>query len=118
MNNSDIVDFSLKVFKDRIDSINNSFANYEIAFGMIHEGKDGTYVILGYWIEENMLDNVVFMIKPDSEKGYERLQPDTIVTCVWELEVMYFEKKMWIEHMLKERGNVEGYLSKTINTDV
>lgn len=116
--NDEWVKFSLSVFKDRINSISNSLTHYNLGVGMIHEGKDGTYVIFSYWVEENMIDHLVYMIDPLSEKGYKRIEPNTIVSCVWELEVLYFEKQQWIEHMLKGRGNTNAYLSNTLTIDV
>jgi len=106
------IEKSKGIIDDRLSKVSDAFTHYNIGFAMIHEGKDGTYVIVSYWIEENMLDHIVLLLDENQPNGYKRLEPNTIVTCVWELEVLYREKKFWIDHVLVEKD-----LSKYINAN-
>ncbi len=101
---------SKNIIEKRLAQVTNAFTHYNIGFAMIHEGKDGTYVIVSHWIEENMLDHIVLLIDDTQPGGYKRLEPNTIVTCVWELEVMYREKKFWIDHVLTNK-DLSAYLN-------
>lgn len=116
--NKELVERGIKIIHKRLKSVSNKFMHYNIGFGIIHEGKDGTYAIISYWIEENMLDHMVFMFDTNNQDGFKRLEPDSIVTCVWELEVLYYEKVAWIDHVLKKPADLNAYLNSTVNVDI
>jgi len=113
----DILSKANNIIEKRLTKVTDEFEHYNIGFAMIHEGKDGTYVIVSYWIEENMLDHMVLMIDDTKPDGYRRLEPNSIVTCVWELEVMYREKKFWIDHVLVEK-DLPKYLSSNFEANI
>lgn len=90
---------------------------YKIAFLIIHEGRDGVWTLLNWWIGENMLQSVTFYTSFDDANQFEETPQTGGMACVWELEVINFERKMWIEHILKkaEKPDFAGYLQETLN---
>lgn len=94
---------------------------YGIAFSIIHEGNDGNYVLVSWWTGENMLRHYVYADTPDQPHVYKNFSQTTgIVSCVWELEILYFEKKAWSKTVLlnNEKPAFEEYLSLTYSGTV
>lgn len=91
---------------------------YSIATMIVHEGKEGFYVILNWWIDENMMQNFVYL-KKYSEPEFVLYSDRGMTTCVWELEVIWHERNAWVKHVLMQHENpdVEAYLSDQLNND-
>lgn len=90
---------------------------YKIAFLIVHEGRDGVWTLLNWWIGENMLQSVTFYTSFDDENEFEETPQTGGMACVWELEIIDFERKMWIEYILKKVENPDfaGYLNQQLN---
>lgn len=93
------------------------FETYKIAFLMVHEGRDGVWVILNWWTGENMLRSVTFSASKAMPAEFVLTPKEGGMVCVWELEVVDFERKMWIEHILKkaETPDFARYLNETLS---
>lgn len=89
---------------------------YKIAFLLVHEGRDGVWSLLHWWIGENMLQSVTFYTSFDDANQFEETPKEGGMICVWELEVVDFERKMWIEYVLKKAENPDftGYLNEKL----
>ena len=89
---------------------------YKIAFLIVHEGRDGVWSLLHWWIGENMLQSVTFYTSFDNPNEFEETPKEGGMICVWELEVVEFERKAWIEYILKkaEQPDFTGYLNQTL----
>lgn len=92
------------------------FENYQIGFMMVHEGRDGVWVILSWWTGENMLRSVTFANSAEAPEEFHLTPKEGGMVCVWELEVVDFERRMWIEHVLKkaDQPDFRGYLEQNI----
>ena len=102
------------------ESCNYVLTTYNIATLILHEGKEGYFAIINWWIDDNMLQNHVYLstfAKPDE---FTLFSSGGIMTCVWELAVIWFERTAWIEHILKQaaKPDVAGYLGAFFNEDV
>ena len=102
------------------NSRNYALETYNIATLILHEGKEGYFAIINWWIDDNMLQNHVYFstfAKPDE---FTLFSDRGIMTCVWELAVIWFEREAWIEHILKQaaKPDVVGYLGKFFNEDI
>jgi hypothetical protein len=81
--------------------------SYGVGFMIIHEGYDGNYALVSWWVGENMLRHHVLAASPENPLHFTSFQHTNIVSCVWELEILYFEKKLWSEHILMKHDNPE-----------
>ncbi|NOT36248.1 MAG: hypothetical protein HOP11_02595 [Saprospiraceae bacterium] len=92
---------------------------YSIATLIIHEGKEGCFAIINWWIDENMLQNFVYL-KKSSEKEFALFSDNGIVTCVWELAIWWHERNAWVKHVLMNNKNpdVKAYLNDSLNHDL
>lgn len=92
---------------------------YKIATLIIHEGKEGCFAIINWWIDENMLQSFVYL-KKYSETEFQLFSQDGITTCVWEMAVWWHERNAWVNHVLckHENPDFEAYLNDQLNTDI
>ncbi len=89
---------------------------YNMAFLVIHEGKDGVWVLPHWWIGGEMLQKLTFYTRYEEPNKFELLPKEGSMACVWELSVICHERNAWIKHILKnaDSPNFDGYLSDVI----
>lgn len=93
---------------------------YQIATLILHEGKEGCFAIINWWIDENMLQQFVYLAPYDNLSQFCLFSDKGIVTCVWEMAVLWFERSAWVENVLKKVPNAdfETYLQQHFNADL
>lgn len=92
---------------------------YGVGFLIIHEGRDGYWVLLDWWEHECVVHHKLFEAPLD--KPYEmRAVTNGMMACTWELAVFAFERQAWIDAILDNRAgpDIEGYLGVQYNADV
>ncbi|QHI34669.1 hypothetical protein IMCC3317_00120 [Kordia antarctica] len=98
----------------------NSFnANHNnVGFLILHACKEGIISIVNWWVGENMLNTHVFLTEKIEEIEFTLISGDGIAPCIWELEIINFERLSWLKHILKqhENPNYTAYLEDHINT--
>jgi prepilin-type processing-associated H-X9-DG protein len=89
---------------------------YGIGFVGIHSGRDANFVFVDWWARENELHHHVFT---SSKEDPTQLRPavDGVVGCVWDLQVIWFERNAWVEKVLGGRSgpDIEAYLKKVLD---
>lgn len=82
-----------------------------IGFLILHLGNSAEYVILAWWDRENELPTRVFVRVGESWRpasGSESF-------CVWDLEVMWKERELYVVTMLTEGGEgISAYLNSCV----
>jgi hypothetical protein len=83
-----------------------------VGFTIAHDATSAGLGLVYWWANDNEIHSRLFA-SPFDEPG--RLEPidGTAMACVWELEVIDFERKAWLEHVLKS-GDVELYLEQSL----
>lgn len=94
--------------------------NYNVGFIGIHQGLNGNFVFVDWWINENELHHNVLMSSTESPGQLVLSQPNGPIACVWDLYLIGFERDAWVEHVLKnyQKPDFDAYLSKILNTEV
>lgn len=92
---------------------------YKIATLILHEGREGCFAIINWWIDENMLQNFVYL-KKYNETEFQLFSQDGITTCVWEMAVWWHERNAWVKHVLmnNKKPNFIGYLNEQLNDNI
>ncbi len=92
---------------------------YDIGFVIIHGANDGNYVLVNWWLGENMLQHYIYFSTREKPDTFKLVSDKGLMGCVWELEVINFERIAWVEHILKKAANpdFERYLNEHSNTD-
>lgn len=95
--------------------------NYKIATLILHEGRDGLYAIINWWVDENMLQQFVYFSNYDEPGCFKLLSDKGVFSCVWEMAVIWFERNAWVKNVLEDPGNpcaFSNYLGEYLNYDV
>jgi hypothetical protein len=87
-----------------------------IGFVIAHDAKSAGIGLIYWWQSANELHQRVFVSPLDEP---EALAPvaDPAAGCVWELGIIDFERRAWIEDVLKG-GDIKLYLSRRFDADV
>lgn len=83
---------------------------YGAGFLLVHRGEMATWVILWWWTEVDILRRRIWQF---TEDGFVEVSDQHYVACVWELSIVDWERKAWINHVLRhpKRPRPQGYLT-------
>lgn len=115
-----LVDAAKQLAFEQLPSPATTDNRYGVAILIVHEAREGNYILLDWWFGENMLKNFVYFSTHDDPTAFEDISPTGTMACVWELRVLSHERQAWLDTMLaNENGpDVEAYLSEEFNADV
>lgn len=94
---------------------------YRIASLILHDGREGCFAILSWWIDSNMLQAQVHLATDAARRDFRLFSDRGIFTCIWEMAVLWFERNAWVEHVLAHPEDPQGidrYLAQHLNADV
>ena len=91
----------------------NSFSNYKIGTVIIHEAVDSILTIINWWVYENVLQNHVYYSEYKTPNKLEDFSNKGVQFCVWEMNIIWHERNLWVEHILKnsKKPDWKSYLS-------
>ena len=75
------------------------------AFGIFHAGASMLYVVLCWWGNGNELFTAVSV----REEGRWIEDRNRFSFCIWDLQVMWFERNSFIKHLYSGAENLAGY---------
>ena len=97
-------------------------ATVEAARGALPDGGGAGFVIahdattaglgLVYWWANDNEIHARYFASPLDDAGAVVPVDGTGMACVWELEIIDFERRAWLEHVLK-RDDLDGYLARS-----
>jgi hypothetical protein len=81
-------------------------------FVIVHYARDGDYLLISRWYGGNMLKHELFRLVQNAEGWQaEPLRSTNIVACVWELQVIAFERQAWVATAMAKRGTERSFKS-------
>lgn len=91
--------------------------HFGIGFLGVHEGRDRSVAFIDWWADENELHHHLYIAH--GEESAVLLRPrreDEFVACVWDLEVIAFEREQWVRHILAfpDAPRFDDYLSAVL----
>ena len=82
-------------------------------FTIAHDATTAGLAIVYWWANDNEIHMHAFAAPLDDPGALEPAD-GTAMACVWELEVIDFERRAWLEDVLKE-GDPERYLERALD---
>lgn len=84
-----------------------------VGFAILHQGRGWHYLVLNWWDNENEWFSGVYVKRMDGDENWRRATNGE-AACVWDLQVIWFEREMYVKHVLMSRDgvNVDGYLAE------
>jgi hypothetical protein len=80
-----------------------------LGFAIAHQGNGADYAVLAWWDNENELPLRVF-VRPQYHDAQWRPARDGESVCVWDLEVIGYERKVYVETVL-DGGTADDYVA-------
>jgi len=84
-------------------------------FTIVHDAGDHCFVLIHWWANENEVHQRI-LTSPLDEPAALRPLDTPAIGCVWELQVTDFERRAWLEHVLK-RDDLAAYLAARLAFD-
>jgi hypothetical protein len=81
-------------------------------FTIAHDAATAALAIVYWWANENEI-HARYFAAPKEVPGALAPVEDTGMACVWELEVIDFERRAWLRDVLED-GDLEAYLDRAL----
>lgn len=102
-----LVEAARSVARARLPTPAVSEQRYGVGFMGVHEGRGSNLVFVDWWADENELHHHVFVSYPGAPDALTDVTHTGLVGCVWDLAVLAFERRAWIDTTLLEPGRQE-----------
>jgi hypothetical protein len=91
---------------------------YGVGFAIAHDARLGIALVY-WWQSENELHQRIYVSPKDDPRAFTQVENQP-AGCVWELEVVDFERRAWIEDLLArpEGPDLDRYLERSVSRDV
>ena len=92
---------------------------YGAAFATAHDARSIGIALIYWWQSENELHQRIYVSPKDDPTAFTRVD-DQPAGCVWELAIVDFERRAWIEDILSNPSgaDLERYLGRRLDADV
>jgi hypothetical protein len=92
---------------------------YGIGFATAHDAASAWIALVYWWQSENELHQRIYVSPKERPIAFEQVENQP-AGCVWELAIVDFERRAWIEDVLANPGgpDLARYLSRTLAEDV
>ncbi|HEY2062008.1 hypothetical protein [Amycolatopsis sp. NBC_01480] len=91
--------------------------DHPAGFVILHRGGDGDYLLVSQWFDANMLKH--WVRGSAGGAAFEPLAERAVIACVWELEVLKFERDAWVKTVLArgklDQDSLDAYLGMTFS---
>lgn len=93
-------------------------ADHPVGFVILHLGMDGDYLLVSQWYDANMIRHRV-RGAPKGGSSFHPLDQSDLAACVWELEIIKFERDAWVNTVLAagriDQISIDAYLATTFS---
>jgi hypothetical protein len=93
---------------------------YGVGFLGVHAGRGADFVFVDWWEDENELHHHVFVAPAGELEAFEEKTSTGLAACVWDLAVICFERRAWLETVLANPAgpDLEGYMARRLDAAV
>ncbi len=92
---------------DRMDD------HYHTGFIIVHQALGENWLLLHWWIQEAICCESLWKSHEESPTEFKAVQRP-FMACVWELVVIDFERRAWVDAVLQRETNLEHYLANRL----
>lgn len=99
-------------YLDRLAEVKASKAvdwNRVAAFAVLHEGAAARYLVLCWWAQENEL---LTCVSVEERPGEWTCDPDRHSFCVWDLEILWAERNLFLETVYTTEPDLAAYRAR------
>ncbi|MFE5793151.1 hypothetical protein ACFQ8C_11320 [Streptomyces sp. NPDC056503] len=95
--------------------------DHPAGFLILHHGAEGTYLLVSQWYDADMLKHWVrgAAVAADGTTDFVPLAERDLIACVWELEIVKFERDAWVNTVLARgdtgQDSLDAYMETTFS---
>ncbi|URN17268.1 MULTISPECIES: hypothetical protein [Streptomyces] len=95
--------------------------DHPVGFLILHHGMENTYLLVSQWYGADMLKHWArgSVVDADGNTAFAPLAQRDLIACVWELEIIKFERDAWVNTVLARGGldgsSLDAYLQTTFS---
>lgn len=106
--------------RERLPPSPSTEGRYGVGFLGVHDGRGADFIFLDWWAEENELHHHVYVASHDQPDHFRYATPTGLIACVWDLQVLCFEREAWLQSVLANPSgpDLDRYLRLQLNEDV
>jgi hypothetical protein len=92
---------------------------YGVGFATAHDARSVGIALVYWWANENELHQRIYVSPKDDPTAWTAVENQP-TGCVWELGIVDFERRVWIEDVLSNPAgpDLERYLERRLDDDV
>jgi len=92
---------------------------YGVGFAIAHDARSVGIALVYFWKSENELHQRIYVSPKDDPAAFTQVENQP-AGCVWELEVVNFERLAWLEDVLSNPAgpDLDAYLERSFSRDV
>ena len=83
--------------------------HHHTGFVILHQALGGSWLLLHWWVQGVICCEALWESKDRSPTEFD-IAPRSFMACVWELVVIDFERRAWVDSVLQHKGNRDLYL--------
>lgn len=83
--------------------------HHHTGFVILHQGIGGNWLLLHWWVQEAICSETLWKAGEESPTKFQ-VVTGSFMACVWELVVIDFERRAWVDTVLQRNGDRELYL--------
>jgi len=93
--------------------------HYGAGFAIAHDARSVGIALVYWWKSENELHQRIYVSPKDDPTAFIQVENQP-AGCVWELEVVDFERRAWLEDVLSNPSgpDLDAYLGRSFSRDV
>jgi len=86
-------------------------------FFILHAARKANFILLDHWTGENTIRQNAYTSTFDEPEAFTDMTASRLVACVWELQVLSFERQAWLDAVLANPAgpDLDAYLDQRMN---
>ncbi|MCG8689778.1 MAG: hypothetical protein MI806_01075 [Minwuiales bacterium] len=87
--------------------------HYGMGYVVLHQGTAGNWLLMQWWAHNDICCQILARSDAAAPDRFEIVERP-LMACVWELVIIDFERRAWVETALSGSGNRGAYLDRTM----
>lgn len=96
-----LVDAAKAAAREVLTRVASGTPHYGLGFLGVHSGVGADVAFVDWWAAENELHHHVFVAEEGRPETLRPRSESELAACVWDLEVISFERDAWVRHILR-----------------
>ena len=108
------IEMAKQFAKDCIEKYHYIADSYGLGYIIIHKGMDSNFIVVNWWLGENMVCTHAFLSPLNNPYLYQEITHTGMNVCVWDSLIHCHERDAWVNFIMKNpvKPDAKGYLEE------